>query len=417
MRGSQKRTRIGSRGLDGRVAALVPRGRMDLGAVGFLAALLVTAVVTASLGWLAAALPGLFEREHQLSDFRTAWLAERASRQHPKVVVVTLDEDTLSAHPYDVMDRRLLARIVQALDRAGVAAIGLDVLVLKPSEPEKDDELLAALRAARAPVVLAYADRRARLRERERSHQRAFVEASRVHVGYANLHTDRDDVVRRKAGPATPPDVPVSFAARLAASSGNVDPAPTGRIDWLSSPAGGVPAFLHLKGETLTSDPRVLAALAPRLAGRVVLVGGAFEDRDRHAVPIFDADALGDKARLPGVHVHAHILAQILDGRPIVEPEVWLAVAPVVFFAFLVGWSFRGHGWGWIGRGTLATGILIAVDMALFWRWRIVLPYTPVTIAWIVGALAGLVVAGFVRPASAAAAEAIPHSSIRGEMT
>ena len=70
------------------------------------------------------------------------------------VVVVGITEETLSAFPYrSPIDRAFLASVIDALARSGVAAIGLDVVLDRPTEPAKDAALRRALTRTDIPVV------------------------------------------------------------------------------------------------------------------------------------------------------------------------------------------------------------------------------------------------------------------------
>ena len=379
-------------------AARRPLGQLDMRRDGALAAALFASLIALAMLVLESTYPNLFRVEHRLSDFRTGWLADQKPVQHERLAVVLVDEDTMADAPYDVMDRALLARLVRTLDGHGAKAIGLDVVFYKDTEPEKDRDLMAAIREARAEIVIAAADPRVEILDQQRAYQRRFLEATGRQPGYATLRYDRDDTVRRKAGPANPPDFPVSFVARLTSAVGVPDPDPAGRIAWLRQPRNGSSTFFAVNARSLL-DPAVGAALAPRFKDRIVLVGGGFTDRDRHLTPLFDSDGERGSSRVHGVFLHAHAIAQVLDGRRIREIEGWMVVWPISLLGFILGWSFRQLGFSWfVGGG--ATAVLIVLDILLFWQWRLVLPYTPATIAWFAGAIGGYVAGRALRRAS-----------------
>ena len=102
------------------------------------------AFVIAAGAWIAAAAWGLGRAtevswllwlEHWTGDIRTALLSHRPKRQHDRIALVTINDDTMQPYTYrSPIDRRLLADLVTAIDKAGAEAIGLDFLFLKPTE-------------------------------------------------------------------------------------------------------------------------------------------------------------------------------------------------------------------------------------------------------------------------------------------
>src|SRR5215467_4042935 len=109
---------------------------------GMTFALAMTLVFQAAILWS----PLRLRLEHQLADWRTALMSDRGRTQHPRLAIVLIDDKTLSREPYTLpIDRRILARLVRALDELGAKAIGLDFLFYRPTEPDKDAELASAI--------------------------------------------------------------------------------------------------------------------------------------------------------------------------------------------------------------------------------------------------------------------------------
>ena len=152
-----------------------------------------------SLLWIGGAVLGveygarhswLFWIEHWTGDWRTMLFSDRPKNQHPKVSVVNVTEDTLQAYPYRTpIDRDLVARLVTTIDQAGAEAIAIDYLFIKATEPDKDETLIDAIRAASARVVLAVGDERAELTEAQRIFQDDFLQRTGAKPGFANLLT------------------------------------------------------------------------------------------------------------------------------------------------------------------------------------------------------------------------------------
>ena len=353
-----------------------------------------------ALAWLVAAIgadtPRALRFEHALSDFRTALLSDQRPTQHPRLAAVLVDERTLRDEPYSSpIDRGVLARLVAKLDTLDPKAIAVDISFYKPTEPAKDAALIAALRDAKSPVIMAAGDRRSEIDGDERAFQAAFLGRISRPAGFVNLDRDRDDVTRWKLPSATGSDFPKSFAALIAQVDGAADGEPTGRIAWLRRAADGTDAFFSVKAEDLIG-PAALPALAPLLRDRLVLIGGRFADRDRHRVPLFASDSENQSTQIHGVFLHAHVVAQILDGRSVRELSHVPVVLVLGFLGFCLGWLFHANSFSWLVGG-LATGGIILADLVLFWYLRRIVPYTPATIAWFVSAFAGYGCARLVR--------------------
>ena len=91
--------------------------------------------------------------EQWASDFRLA-LFSPPEQQHPDIVAVVIDENTLERLPYQLpVDHGFLADLFDTLNEKGGRAIGVDMLFERLTEPDKDAELKRALRESRAPLV------------------------------------------------------------------------------------------------------------------------------------------------------------------------------------------------------------------------------------------------------------------------
>jgi CHASE2 domain-containing sensor protein len=94
-----------------------------------------------------------------------------------------------------------------------------------------------------------------------------------------------------------------------------------------------------------------------------------------------------------GVTIHAHIAAQMIDGRSIRQLEtnsiaLRLALAGMAAIGFLVGWGFRTRRQGLLASG-VASAVIIAVDTIVFWQFRIILPLVLAIAAWFLGEFSG----------------------------
>jgi adenylate cyclase len=338
--------------------------------------------------------PGLLRFEHYMGDVRTAWLSDQLPSQHPQVVIVAVTDDTMAGYKTILpVDRHLLARVIDALDAAGAKVIGLDFLFAGPAPDDNELLLIDSIRRARAKIVLAAADERVGLTQAQREKQQAFLRDVGRPAGYANLATERDSVVRFMAGPHAggTASYPKSFAALLAESAG-VGPAEwRPRIAWLRTPRDGSDVFLTTAAETLLrpGDDPLAKIVREGIKDKIVLVGGALREIDTHLTPLTNSP----DEKLHGVAIHAHMAAQMVDGRSIRQLEtnsfgLRLALAAVAALAFLVGWRFRTRRQGLLASG-VASAVIIAVDTIVFWQFRIILPLVLAVAAWFLGEFSG----------------------------
>jgi CHASE2 domain-containing sensor protein len=338
--------------------------------------------------------PGLLRFEHYMGDVRTTLLSDQLPSQHSSVAIVAITDDTLAGYrTYLPVDRDLLARVVEAVDAAGAKAIGLDFLFTSPATDVSDVLLIEAIRRARAKVVLAAADERIGLTESQRDRQQAFFREVDRPAGYSNLATERDSVVRFMAQPYADanPTFAKSFPALLAESAGFAAPQERPRIAWLRTPRDGSDTFLTISAETLLrpAEDAVAQALRAGLKDKVVLVGGMLREIDTHLTPLTNRP----ENKMHGVTIHAHVVAQMVDGRSIGQLEtnqlsLRVALAAVAALGFLVGWGLRRKRQGLLASG-VASAVIIAIDTFVFWQLRIVLPLVLALAAWFLGEFSG----------------------------
>jgi adenylate cyclase len=342
--------------------------------------------------------PGLLRFEHAMGDLRTARISDQLPSQHPMVAIVGITDRTLK--PYKArlpIDAGLLARVVAAVDAAGPKVIGIDVLFVRPQDNE--DALVAAIKSARAPVVMAAADERIALDAEQRETQRSILRQAGRPAGYANLATERDYIVRFKAEPAPGSIYKHSFAHVAAEAAGFHPSEKHRRIPWLRTPADHSDVFLQLSAETLfrAEDDPVFKAAREGLNGKIVIIGGLLNDIDTHLTPL---------GRMHGALLHAQILAGLVDGRSVRQLEadsiaIYLILAGITVLSFLVGWHNRLTRRGLL-TSTVATAAIIAIDTITFWQFRIILPVVLALIAWFVGEFLGHYLGRWLGPRSTA---------------
>lgn len=336
--------------------------------------------------------PGLLRFEHAMGDVRTSMLSDRLPSQHPHVAMVSITDQTLADNKVRIpIDRPLLAKLVDAIDAAGARAIGIDILFARTPPPDGEDQLIEAIRRAKAKIVLAAADERLGLTQQESERQKQFLAQVGRPAGFANLATERDWIVRFKAQPAAGSAFPKSFAEVLAESAGYAPRSTRRRIAWLREPADGSDVFLTIPAEVLlgTIDSPGVKAARAGLKDKIVIVGGVFPDLDQHVTPL----SAQTHERMPGATIHGHIVAEIVDGRSVGQLEVDSWVLRVVLavlsgLGFWIGWRYRLRRNGLL-LGSLATVVILTLDTIVFWQFRIILPVVLALMAWFLGEVSG----------------------------
>ena len=365
------------------VRVISARGRLIIGAAS-LAGLIGLLFVPAFAPWV-------LRFEHWTADWRTALFSQRLTAPNSRIAIVAINDETLRDYVSSPIDRSLLARIVTAINAAGARAIGLDVFFLKKTDPDKDAALIEALQMSGVEVVLGAIDESGELQPFQREFQSEFLTRTGRRAGYLNLKHERDDVVRYQASPWSGSTFPDSFARLLAKTAGSHELDSGLPISWLLPPTDGSGRFLVIPAQDLLA-PQVSGGPAPPpslLKDRIVLVGGDFPFRDRHRTPL----SVLSGETMPGVMVHAHILANMLDPqRGITELDalsVRILLVSLAVVAFLLGWhlwqSSLVHLLGW----SFATAVLVAVDALVFIELRILLPFTLALAVWALSVSAG----------------------------
>jgi adenylate cyclase len=326
--------------------------------------------------------------EYWTADWRTALLSDQASALHPRVAVVVIDDTTLEPYPYlSPTDRSFLAELVLALNYAKASVVGLDFLFIKETEKIKDAALVRALQpdVALTKFVLGVADERVSLTPNQRKFQDRYLAKIDRPKGYLNLLIESDEVIRYKPRPASVPD---SFAQTIVRAAG-LQPTGTPRIAWLVGPDGKSP-FPVVRAEALIAAARNPASggdILATIAGRIVLVGVDRPFLDQHLTPL--GVRSGDK--MSGLMVHAQMVAEMVDGRRVSEltrAHTQILVLGMWLTGCMLSWLASRHGFNF-ARWTLGTMLFVAVDVLLFYRWRLVLPFTSGMAAWVLGVTAG----------------------------
>jgi class 3 adenylate cyclase len=267
------------------------------------------------------------------ADLRVSSQASTASR--PDLVVVAIDDLSLAKSAFQSpVDRQVLASVVERLDQLGARAIALDIVLDRPSFPDDDARLSAAMANAHASIVLgvdpgekagAIACGSAQPETSaaagpSTTDGAAILPLFMAHAGAASLAicVDGDGVVRRI--PKTPAKLPGELngmAESLASAFGQAPLADGPPIVFRLAP-GDVP--------TVPVYPASMLDVMPKdwISGRAVVVGLVtpfssdwVETPLRFSsvhVPVQPMDQM-PKGKLPGVMIHALSAATLIDGR------------------------------------------------------------------------------------------------------
>lgn len=290
------------------------------------AVFLAVALLLARYAWR---VPLVSDAERALYDMRFVRSAQRTV-QDERIVLVTYDDQTLRAlQKRSPLDRRVLAEALATLDAMGPKAIGIDILLDQPQA--EDPQLLAAFKAMKTPTLLAYAtpaQNEDQIEYEQHEFLRQFIGQARTdRVGPASIKMEpdyEDGVIRRW------PEQSGNLPPELANAMTRVHPEfarYSGSIDFTLPAEAERPVFAGFPIDTL---PLLGDAIRDKIRGRYVLIGGNIKDQDDYETPMSRQTGRWMK----GVEVHAHMLAQQLDGRmrPQLPPFLlWLnAVAMVV---------------------------------------------------------------------------------------
>ena len=341
--------------------------------------------------------PIAINAERALYDMRALF----AALMHPvdqddRIVMVTYTQDTLAATAKrSPLDRTILAKALTNIDRMGAKSIGIDILIDQP-QPE-DPVLLQAMRAMKTPVWLAYGTNANNGFDIE-TWQQEYMDQWHRQLAGTNIHktsirgeADPDNVMRQWpvfiAG--LPPFMPIAMTG----------------LDQFAQYQGSVlfrqprnperPVFAKLPID-LFADPAAAQMLTDQIRGRYVLVGGDLPDQDQFATP---ATVLTNQT-IPGLEVHATLVAQLLDGRmpgrvgggmlwvlavlvvmagmftAMLDTRPWVAALIIIFqlaffgatpFMFeLIGMDTYGvPAFGWLAGWSLAFAATNAADRAV----------------------------------------------------
>ena len=351
-------------------------------------------------------IPLVSDAERGLYDYRFVEMAERTLEQDDRITLVTFDDQTLEQlGKRSPLDRQMLARALRAIDRMQPRAIGIDI-VIDQRQPE-DPELIDTFRRLRTPTFLAYASSNPdygnpdQMEYWQEEFLRGFLaQLAPGPVRPASIKTEpdlADGVIRRWGGqhPQLPPLLanalsPVNPSFRSYRGSLDFRLPASSEVDRFTNLQ--IQLFSGLEDGSLPPEARsaIEAGLAETIRGRYVLIGGNIKDVDDYETPM---TRFGE-GWLKGLEVHAHMLAQQLDGRirPPVPPwALWIAALGVVVAGALTS-LLEARGWK-LALILIAQLVFLAA-LPFFLQWRGVETLDLPAFGWGVGWLLAFVGVG-----------------------
>ncbi|HMP55657.1 MAG TPA: CHASE2 domain-containing protein, partial [Novosphingobium sp.] len=283
-------------------------------------------------------IPVISDAERTLYDLRALQSAPQADQDQRIQIIAYTAQTLIALKKRPPLDRGLLAQTLRAIDTMGAKAIGIDMLFDQPQD--EDEELIAALRAMQTPVFVAYANvegnRDDIIYEQQQFRDSFMARLEGSNAKPASIRLDYAHGVTRR-WPDTVPGLPPLLGRAMVAAGGQGEDKAfagyEGAVRYRLPPSDDRPLFSTLPID-LFADPATAAALASQIKGRHVLIGGELVDVDRVETPFTATTG----QTVPGIQVHAEIIAQMLDGarpRALGSAALWAIAALVVLAAGL----------------------------------------------------------------------------------
>jgi adenylate cyclase len=291
-------------------------------------AFVLLGLLFARYGW---DLPLARDAERALYDTRVILTAPQVDQDERIALVVFTDETLKRVEKRSPLDRRTLAQALAAIDAMNPKGIAIDILI---DQPQQEDPLLVqTLRGLKTPVYFGFATNASnpeQIQVWQEEFLRAFLTQAApgpVQPTSIRIRTDGDNVMRR--WPDQPRELPPLMPNSLAKAHPEFRSF-EGAIAYRLPKSEDYPVFTKLPIDLFVGE--LASAMRSQIEGRYVLIGGDIQDLDDFETPM----TRGNGQMTKGLEVHAHLLAQLLDGRmpqPIFGWALWLAA----FFVVLAG--------------------------------------------------------------------------------
>ena len=310
----------------------------------------------------------------------------RDLKDNGNVVIVSISNDDLKAMPRAFpFPRNYYAHLIENLNSAGAAVIGLDITF---DGPREGDTALAEVLQKYNNVVLATevqtggSDEYVDVRSLKENYGNVFFETNRRQIGLTNVIWDRDQVVRRYMPMMTagdnliptlafacldrylkfPPLTRVKVSDQDFVLANRAIPKYDATSFMLNyyGPSKYENGFRYIPFAQVIDDSTFKTkdeldyetdinafdeGTKSLIKGKIVLVGSIMpEERDIHNVPIPTIEGGKKNYAMNGVEIHATAIQNVLDGNfiTILDPSLEMGLILVLSLATFLGlWKFR----------------------------------------------------------------------------
>jgi class 3 adenylate cyclase len=317
--------------------------------------------------------------------------------QHKDIIIVGVNEHTLDQFTYrSPLNRVFLSNLIQKLDNAGAKAIGVDFLLDTVTTPEEDNVLRATIANAKSVVMPIWIENSTVLpywnvdfegeTERRAKTLKSFLGEKPSGIG--EVHKDRSDSIVRRFRTIWNEDgnVKLHFPAALAKAMGyNIEESTEfQRIDWHGRPRleedGYKPPFrVYPAHHVLNVLPDVW------FKDKIILVGPVLSDADLHNTALTAVPWLiEENNRTPGIFIHAHVLAQLIEGRSLTDIHwFWRLVQALGVIAIGIAISMlRIPLWSKVLIGTVVVIGQVIIGILIFRAGGNFVPVLPAQLAF-----------------------------------
>ncbi len=320
--------------------------------LGLTAILLLIALLLARFSW---DLTFTDNAERAVFDWRSYNQAEFAETDERVLIIAYTDQTLVDLQKRSPLDRGMLARALRNIDSMGAKAIGIDILFDQPQD--EDGELLDALWSMQTPVSVAYAETDTNALDIE-FFQQEYLDAFMAELEGSNARpasvrlAETDGITR--VWPEIIDGLPPLLGRSMVETSGAPEeltfPGYDGSIVYRKPAFEDRPLFTTLQIDLFANDellavPEVREQFAAQVRDSYILIGGDIIDYDRALTPfsgIVDEAVEGGArdVRPPGIEIHAHTIAQLLDGKRLPQVSeffLWAFAIGTVLIAALTG--------------------------------------------------------------------------------
>jgi CHASE2 domain-containing sensor protein len=160
---------------------------------------------------------------------------------------------------------------------------------------------------------------------------------------------------------------------------------------WLPQKDDDKRAFLTIRAQRLLQPEVTIetgSIAGSDLKDRIVLIGADLPRADKHYTPF----SVWTGQKMPGVYIHAHMAAALLDKRAVTELDpvsVRYLLLAVALVGGLIGWFYAQNLLIELLSWTIGLIAFIVADALVFALWQFTLPTMLAGIVWFLAVTAG----------------------------